>query len=421
MRSALKCLAALVCASAVTLSSGCGKRSVIQSKTIPTEISLSWWGNDVRHEYTIAAVERFEELHPDIKVNCSYSEWSGYESRSRVQMISNTEADVMQINYGWLSQYSPDGLGYYDISTLSDYIDLSAFDQSMLAYGKMNGRLNAIPIAMNAQTVYINKTIYDQYGLSLPQTWDDLFDAAKVMSRDGIYPMSGKTKSIWMYLITYTEQVCGKEFITNGHINFTADDFEVMLDMYDRMVDEKVIPPNELQVSDITKGLSAGAVAWVSDASSYCKDAIAAGYEIVPVPQTAVTADRSGEGWYTKPATMYAISRNTEHPQEAAMLLDFLLNSQDMAVLQGIEKGIPLSTSARGYLEEADMLSGIQYDASLVMEANQRISLLDPIIENSSMIDMFNDACNLVIYDKATSEEAARQLFDQIAEKFDIG
>ncbi len=32
----------------------------------------------------------------------------------------------------------------------------------------------------------------------------------------------------------------------------------------------------------------------------------------------------------------------------------------------------------------------------------------------------FNDACNLVLYDKATAEEAAQQLYEDYAEDFDV-
>ena len=73
----------------------CAEDAEVRAQTEQTVITLSWWGNDSRNEYTIEAVSRFEALHPEIKVKCSYSEWSGYEARSRVQMVSGTEADVM--------------------------------------------------------------------------------------------------------------------------------------------------------------------------------------------------------------------------------------------------------------------------------------------------------------------------------------
>ena len=414
---------AAVLTAAVTLALGsCGEAPVVREQNETIEITLSWWGNDARNEYTLEAVSRFEEKFPNIKVKCSYSEWSGYEARSKVQMMSATEADVMQINVGWLPQYSPGGEGYYDIEKLSDYVDLSNFSPEILEYGRRNGVLNAIPIAMNAETVYVNKTVYEKYGLDVPKTWDDLFAAAKIMSKDGVYPMSGANKSIWLYVIAYAEQQTGKHFFDeNSNITFTEDDLKLMIEFYARLVNEKVIPKIEdYQRLNIENGLYAGTIAWVSDAINYNQAAMDAGYEIVTAPYTTDSSHQSGEGWYAKPATLYAISRNTEHPKESAMLLDFMLNSPDWAELQGVEKGIPLSTAVREYLDNIGQLSGLQYEASLVMEENEIISPMDSTIENTTLIDEFIASCDLVLFDKADSQQAAKQLYDKYKESFKV-
>ena len=112
------------------------------------------------------------------------------------------------------------------------------------------------------------------------------------------------------------------------------------------------------------------------------------------------------------------MSKNTEHPKEAAILLDFLLNSTQMAELQGVEKGIPISSSAREYLKEHGMLDGLQYEASQVMETNKLIKHMDPLIENSDLYEEFLSACDLVLFDKASAEEAAQQLYDTYKEKY---
>ena len=399
---------------------GCSEHQVVTENRNITEITLSWWGNDARTEYTLEAVQQFEALHPDIKVNCSYSEWSGYEARSRVQMVSDTEADVMQINFGWLSEYSQDGTGYYDLSQVEDTLDLSNFTEPMLDYGRKNGVLNAVPIAMNAETIYINKTIYDKYGLDVPETWDDYFAAAAVMQKDGVYPLSGVAKSVWLYTLTYAEQMTGKPFLRDdGSLNFNAHQLRIMLEFYDRMVEEKVIPQVEYYDRlNIEKGVYAGGIAWVSDAKNYFGGAADKGYEIVIADYTAKPGMKHGDGWYAKPATMYAISKNTEHPTESAMLLDFLLNSPEMAKLQGVEKGIPLSSAARQTLAEEGMLQGLQYQASLKMEENTELSKMNAFVENSGLIDAFVEACNLVLYEKATSEEASQELYRTIRKDY---
>ena len=416
MKKARTLISALLCAAMLIPATSCSSsdKPLVTEQTGQVEITLSWWGNDARNEYTIEGVRQFMELHPEIVVKCSYSEWSGYESRNNVKMVSNTEADVMQINYGWLDKYSPDGTGYYDISTLSDQIDLSNFDDKMLEYGKVNGILNAIPIAMNVETVYSNQTVLSKYRLQTPSTFDDFFEAAKVLSKDDIYVTGGTDKSIWLFCIAYGEQTTGKKILNdNGTLNFTADDFAVMIDFYCRLINEKVIPQVEYYDRiHITDGTYAGSVAWVSDAKNYCGGAVEAGNTMTVADYTSANSAPNGTGWYSKPATMYAISKNTEHPKESAMLLDFLLNSSEMAELQGIEKGIPLSKSARAYLESQGKLDGLQYQASLKMESNEFLTPIDPIIENSDLVDSFVNSCDLVLYDKAELNEAASQ-FEQ--------
>lgn len=387
--------------------SSCSKSEpVITQQSRQTQINLSWWGTDARNKYTIKAVELFEEKYPNIKVNCSYSEWSGYEERSKIQMRSNTEADVMQINFSWLSQYSEDGEGYYDIYKLNNF-DLSQFSEDVLEYGIKNDHLNAVPIAMNAETVYINQDIYDRYGLDTPKTWNDLFNAAEVMKKDGIYPMSGASKSIWLYLIANTEQNCGKKIIENNKLNFTAKDFQYMIEFYKELVDKSVIPQLEYYDSnEIAKETYAGSIAWVSDATNYFGKMISDGKNVITADYTTIDGENVGEGWYAKPATMYAISKNTKHPKEAGLLLDFLMNSQEMAELQGVEKGIPLSSKAQKTLEKNYQLYGIQYEASQKMN-DCTLAELHPILENNSLIDDFFAACNDVLYEKTTAEDSA--------------
>ncbi|MCM1507606.1 MAG: ABC transporter substrate-binding protein [Ruminococcus flavefaciens] len=402
---------------ALLVSSSCSSEPVVTQQNKQVQINLSWWGTDARNKYTIQAVELFEEKYPNIKVNCSYSEWSGYEERSKIQMRSNTEADVMQINFSWLSQYSEDGEGYYDINELDNF-NLSNFSEDFLEYGIKNDRLNAIPIAMNAETVYINQDVYDRYGLDTPQTWDDLFKSAEVMKKDGIYPMSGASKSIWLYLIAHTEQVTGKKIIENNKLNFKAEDFQNMIEFYNELVDKCVIPQLEYYDSkEIAKETYAGSIAWVSDATNYFGSMIEDGINIITADYTTLDGNNIGEGWYAKPATMYAVSKNTVHPEEAGLLLDFLMNSSEVAELQGVEKGIPLSRTAKKTLEKNYQLYGIQYEASQKMDDCQ-LGELSPVLENNDLIDDFFSACNDVLYEKSTPEDSAKALYIKTAEYF---
>ncbi len=390
----------------------CKSQPIVAKQTQQTEISFSWWGNDSRNLYTLEAIEKFEELHPDIAVKCSYSEWSGYETRYKIQMLSATEADVMQINYGWLDQYSPDGTGYYDLYTLPE-MHTEYFSEDVLQYGLRNQHLCAIPIAMNAETVYFNKTIYDQYHLPIPETWDDLFQAAEIMQKDGIFPVSAASKSAWLYLIAYAEQASGKTILTeDGKLNFSQKEIKLMFEFYQKLVQEKVLPQVDFyQRLDLDQEKYAGSIAWVSDAVNYFGKAIENGREIIAGEYTHTENTQAGNGWYAKPATMYAISKNTETPKEAAILLDYLLNSPEMAELQGIEKGIPLSSAVQDVLKEKNLLSGIQYEASQKMSGSS-FGGLNPILENEELIDDFFAVANDFLYQVKDADTAADEFLN---------
>lgn len=393
---------------------GCSGDTVVTDQVVPKEISFSWWGNDIRHDYTLAAIETFESLHPNIKVKCHYSEWSGYQTRNDVRMVTHTESDVMQINYAWLNQYSNDGEGYYDINQLSDYVDLSNFTEEDLAYGMKNGKLNAVPIALNTMTVYVNKSIYDEYGLDIPETWDDFFAAAEVMNGEH-YPISMSKKSAWFFLASYVGQMTGKNIMDDeGNITFGEEEAALMIKTYCDLVNKKVMPQVEyFDKLEIANGSYAGVLAWLSDAESYCGEAIANGYEISVADYTTINGNLSS--WYAKPATMYTIRKDAENPREAAILLDYLLNSPEMASYQQIEKGTPLSIAARQYLEENDMLTGIQYEAFTKMsESKDKLEVISPYFENDAMIDAFMNACNEVLFSKSDEMEQGKAFLENL-------
>ena len=120
-------LAVLMCAAL----SGCVEKDTYIPHEDANAVSFSWWGKDQRNEYTLAAVDAFEKK-TKIPVEVHFGEYEGFKKHMDMQFYSDTEADVMQLNYDWLYEYSPDGEGFYDLNELDDYIDLSVFSEKDL-------------------------------------------------------------------------------------------------------------------------------------------------------------------------------------------------------------------------------------------------------------------------------------------------
>ena len=107
---------------------------------------------------------------------------------------------------------------------------------------------------------------------------------------------------------------------------------------------------------------------------------------------------------------LYSIKADTGEPEKAAKLVDFLLNNDEMAALQGTEKGVPLSRSALEVLESRDMLSDIQAVANKRMEEDKSITLMDPALENDDIRDTFFSIGDEVVYNHADTYEKGGQV-----------
>lgn len=399
--------------------SGCGEQKTDMAVGDTITIEYSWWGDDSRNQYTLDAVDIFEKENPEINVKCKYGVRNGYEKRQHIYMKSQETPDVMLINYGWLDTYSSDGSGFYDLNTLSDYIDFENYTEEELAFGTKNGRLNAVPIAFNTETFYYNETLWNSYGLSIPRTWDDLFDAARIMSKDGVYPLGMTKKSLFFMLLSHYIQTTGNDPVkSDGTLNLNKEQIGDMLDFYKELLDKKVLMSvDSFNRNAFASGEVGGTLAWVSDAGGYCDPLKENGYD-VKIGEYICEPGAKSLGWFVKPATMYAISNNTEHPEAAAKLLNYLLNGEEMTLRQGTEKGVPISSSALAVLDEHDMLTGFEVQADAMRKENSdKLSIMAPILESEDVYGSFKSDSDYYLYDKLSRDETIDRIYSDMYKK----
>ena len=408
----LKLSAAVLAIAAVMSLTACTPQQVDLQIKNTVDISFSWWGKDLRHNYTISALKDFTKQNPEIDVATEYSEFESFQERMSIIFAAHNECDVMQINYDWLFKFSPEGNGFYDMEELSKYIDFSNFSEEQLSYGRINGKLNGISNALNTETCYYNQKLYEEYGLELPACFDDLFKSAEVMSVDGVYPTELSKKASWLLSVAYEEQVSGKKcFDEKGTAGFTKENFGDLLAFYKRLVDEKVTKYYpDINRYDFQNEVSAGTVCWISDAGYYCQPLINSGMSIV-VGEYLRQPGSSLSGWYAKPTSLYCIRRDTKNPEAAAKLVNFLVNSQEMAELQGVEKGIPLSKAMLEVLESNDLLKGIQYKANEKIVSSNAIERISPYLESADIMSVFEDAVKSILLEDGNIDEWAEKLY----------
>ncbi|MBQ1463676.1 MAG: carbohydrate ABC transporter substrate-binding protein [Ruminococcus sp.] len=393
----------------------------------PCSLRFSWWGGDDRHEATLKAIDLWEKKHPDIKIIPEYGGWDGWTEKVSAQIKGGTAPDIMQINYDWLISLSMDGNGFYDLGRLDSTLDTSGFDDDVLCFGRVGGKLNAVTVSVSGRGLFYNSDVYKRLGAEYPETWDDLIALGEVFGKKGAYPLDLDIQSggtAWYLAVVYVQQRTGREFLSmDGVLGFTRDDMKMALDFYKELEDNHVIRTIRsrtdedgnaalYQSPEFIDGSIAGVLEWGSSVGKY---------EMV-LPDGVLEAGPmlkgdSGEdgGWMIKPSLLYAISSKTKYPDEAAAFMDFLLNDTECAVILGTTRGIPSSSYAEESLEENGLLTGLAQENDQMLEVLDT-STISPYMELPRMKEFYNNAIEKVSYSTTDTAEAAEELYNSINE-----
>ena len=372
----------------------------------PVELRMSWWGGNSRHQATLKALEAFEKTHPEIKVKAEYTGWDGHLSRLTTQMASGTEPDVMQTNWPWLIIFSKNGEGYYDLNKLKNELDLNQYQAKDLQSTTINGKLNGLPISVNAPVFYYNDVTWEKAGLAYPKTWDELFAAGKSFQQKlgkNYYPYSMVDQDVILLLNAYMMQKYQKPmFDSRGKFTWDDAQWQEAFSFVKRLSDDHVVPSpktlssygkgNLYEMKPWINGEWGGTFTWNISIRMYINN-------LTP-PAKLVLGDYvmlpgvTESGVYFKTAQMFSVAKSSKHPKEAAMLVNFLLNDPQAIEALGLERGIPLSKTAetlltqKGVIDPNDpVVAGLRQAQSLPTTV-----VATPYIEDLQVVDQFMSA-----------------------------
>lgn len=398
----------------------------------PVNLRISWWGGDSRHEATEKAVQAFMKKYPNITVETEYGAWTGWEEKQSLSILSGECADVIQIGSNWVMDYSKGGESYLDLNQFSDIIDLSQFPQNHLKSNEVNGKLMAVPISLTGRLYYWNKTTFDEVGCEIPTDEASLLAAGAAFKayNSDYYPLALAEYDRAIFMVYYLESKYGKDWITDGTLNYTEDEIKEALEFMSKLEDEHVIPSIATIQGDMADSLDknskwidgkyAGLMEWDSGVS---KVKAAMEGSVNKPGQEFVIGDfiKFGDyqGGFTKISMDFAIKASTEHPKEAAMLVNYLLNDPEGVEICSTERGIPCCADAIKHLNDKSI------GDAMTKEANKKLLdyckfTHDPQFDNSEL-KANPDGLYYKVFGKLsarenTPEEAAKTLYDGIIE-----
>ena len=397
--------------------------SALAAETI--DLRMSWWGGNSRHQVTLNALEAFHQQNPDINVKAEYTGWDGHTSRLTTQLAGGTEPDVMQTNWNWLTLFSKDGNGFYDLNKVKDEIGLDQFTAKDLQPVTVKGKLNGIPVAMTARIFYYNDQTWKKAGLSYPQNWDQLMQAGKTFETKlgkQYYPVAPESLGVLALLNSYMVQKYNIPAINEQSKKFSYSDAQWVefFQLYKTLIDNHVTPDmnyyasfgkgNIYEMKPWIEGEWGGVYMWNTAVTKYSDNLKPpAKLELGGYPMLPGATDA---GLFMKPSMMLSIGKTTQHPQAAAKLINFLLNSKEGVTLLGLERGVPLSKSgvetlkASGVINDNDpSVAGIKLALSLPAKVG-----VSPYLEDPQLVQEFDSALQSIDYGKNFKRQSERIL-----------
>ncbi|HCX84681.1 MAG TPA: sugar ABC transporter substrate-binding protein [Micrococcales bacterium] len=388
--------------------------------TEPVTLNFTWWGADDRASRYEEVLAKFNEKYPNITVVRNWTSWGDYWTARSVEAAGRALPDVMQTDVQYIGQYANPGLLLDLQPYVGELISLDGYDENLLAAGTVGGALVGLPQSTTELGITFNKDLLDELGVAYPaddMTWDDLYDYIREVNAAGaarspaVYTTIDFTGApAWFFYHLLQEGV--EPFAEDGTPGFTQEDVVEWLDsVADLREDGAFFPADRTVALSPKSAFSAGeatqTMEWSTLISNGMKDLGTENLAIVPPP---FGSDTSNRNMAQKPGMLLSVAANTQHPEAAALLVDFISNSPESAAIFGTSRGVPATQAGRDAIDPSTADSIVlEYEDSI---RDQFTSTYPALPSNYGVFDStWIELHEQLSYGELTTEEFAEQLF----------
>lgn len=323
------------------------------------ELTIAWWGNDERAALMAEAIDLFEEEYPYITVvEQPVGNPDDLFNRLATDFASGTAPDVFALGGAKPQEYGAAGT-LLDMGSVADVVELDMYEDFTLTNATVDDTVYGLPTGGNAIGLLINETVFEEAGVDLPDgdfTWEEFVETANAISAnhpDGAIGLDLRVQDILgTYVAQYTEYGI---YDWDGELATGADtiqqwyELEVELLEGGGLPDPSVVVQNQNVTPDLTPfgtGQAGMAFSYSNQIGAY---AAGTGGDTISMRLPPVSTDVSGVA--VLPSQFWAIAAETDHPEESAMLVDWLLNEEAPAEIIQANRGLPFNPETLAVVE----------------------------------------------------------------------
>ncbi|MGQ7787231.1 ABC transporter substrate-binding protein [Nesterenkonia sp. K-15-9-6] len=384
------------------------------------DLRFSWWGSGLRVEQTEAIIDAFEQEHPHISIEGSYSDFGGHWEQLATQTAGGDAPDIIQMDDKYLREYADRGA----LLDLTD-VDTSGIDQDAVDNGRTEDGLFGITTGINSLALGANPELFAEAGVEMPDdetwTWEDFAAITEELSAnlDDSYG-TNETNEPGGFQAWLRQQ--GQHLTTDeGELGFEADDLAEYYDYWLDLLHAGAMPPAGVMAENrgadpeqqlIHTGRVALAPMWTSSLAGISESA-GVDMELLRFPSRTGSAENNGL-WY-KSSMFLSASSQTEHPEEAQLFIDFMVNDVDAGLLGLTDRGLPANPAVREAVLDAidgqDLVS-----AEFIADIEDELAGPEPVpaLGFSALQEIMMRYEDELYFERLTPQEAAERVHQEM-------
>ena len=143
-------LAACGGASSSTAASSAAASGSTSAANGDVTIRMTWWGGQTRHDLTQKVLDKYTELNPHVHFETTPSGWDGYFEKLATDTATGGMADIVQMDYMYISTYAKNG-SLADLSSFASdgTLDISNVDDALADAGTIDGKMVHPPVHLS--------------------------------------------------------------------------------------------------------------------------------------------------------------------------------------------------------------------------------------------------------------------------------
>ncbi|MFE4727693.1 ABC transporter substrate-binding protein [Microbacterium sp. NPDC056736] len=415
-----------IAAGAALVLAGCAGGSEDSPEADPTfdpneevTLDLAFWGNDVRAGLYNEAIEAFNEEYPNITVNSTFLGFPEFWEKRQTEAAGGNLPDVMQFDYSYLRQYSENGLLLDLEPYLGNIIETDPIPQNILDIGVVNDTTYGIATSTNAWGLFTNPVLLEQAGVDQFEggTWEDYTEwMGEVTDASGGAfwggsDFTGRIQNFEVQLRAEGENLFNEDGTPGFDEERLAEFWESGQDIRDGIGIPQQRVAEVAPKGAFDSALTASELTWDNFGAGYLAG-LGESYTELGLIAPPVT-EEGAKDLYLKPSMLHTISANTEHPEAAATLVNFLVNSPQSGEIFGTNRGLPASETALEAAELDPLSQQVKdYEASIADRLGDAPPV--PIVGYGTLEEKFRQLGEELNYGTITVDDAVSQFFAEM-------